>query len=456
MVKPEELYSQLVEAFKAGHWRDARALALELLPLAPVHAGVYGMAGVVSLQLQQPTEAVSYLQRATALDPKRADFATLYAKALLAEHLPGPARREADRAIGLKPQDPMALNALGLIFVQTQAHEAATAAFKLAVSLAPTSAPFRLNLATALNTLGLIGAAQRELETCIDLDASSWSAHLLLSQLRPQTSASNHLPRLQALLLEHQNESAAAIFLNLAMAKEREDLGKYPEAFRHTMQGKAAARATRPYSSQRDRDLFEALIRAFPQTAAQLLNGDPSNQSIFIIGMPRSGTTLVERILSSHPDIHAAGELQNFAIALQQESKSHAPFLLDPAMPARTRVIDWKKLGARYLESIRPDTTGHPRFIDKMPHNFLYAGFIANALPNASIIRLRRHPLDTCLGNFRTYFWHPSIHLDYSFDLLDTGRYYILFDRLMAHWRGFSRAASMRCITRHWWIRRQR
>ena len=102
---------------------------------------------------------------------------------------------------------------------------------------------------------------------------------------------------------------------------------------------------------------------------------------------------------------------------------------------AHTRHIDWQQIGAAYLASTRPVTGETPRFIDKMPHNFLYAGFIARALPNAKIVCLRRDPLDTCLGNFRHLFEQGSGYYDYSFNLDDIGRYYIQFDRLMAHWR---------------------
>jgi tetratricopeptide (TPR) repeat protein len=435
MTDPATIYAQLVAMFNQGNWPQAQLLAARLLPFAPGHAGVYSIAGMTCLELQQMPQAVTYLRRATELDPARADFATMLAKALLASHLPEQARLEADRAMALKPQDPMTQDALGMIYVQAQAHEDATTAFRLAVALAPTSAPFRLNLATALASMGDVDAAEYELERCIELDATAWYAHLLLAQLRQLSTESNHLARLQKVLATHQNESAAVICLNLAMAKEFEDLGRYSEAFRHTLQGKAAARATRPYSSQRDKELFEALMQAFPEPSSSTSSGDPSDQPIFIIGMPRSGTTLVERILSSHPDVHACGELQNFAVALQQESGSKTGFLLDPDLRARTRTIDWKRLGESYLASTRPAKANVARFIDKMPHNLLYAGFIANALPNATLICVRRNPLDTCLGNFRQYFAHPSIHLDYSCDLLDTGRYYILFDRLMSHWQ---------------------
>ena len=435
MTDPAQLYAQLVAAFRQGRWQQAQALVTELLPFAAEHAGVYSIAGMTCLELGQLPQAVAYLRRATELDPSRADFATMLAKALLSSHLSEQARLEADRAMALRPQDAMTLNALGMIYAQTHAHEAAAGALRMSVSAAPASAEFRFNLATALTAIGDATGAERELEACIDRDPASWNAHLLLAQLQKQTPGRNHLLRLRELLTKHPDQSAAVICLNMAMAKEYEDLGMYPDAFRHTAQGKAAARSVRPYVGARDKDLFDSLMQAFPEDSATSPVGDPSDQPVFVIGMPRSGTTLVERILSSHPDAYAAGELQNFAVALQQESDSQEPFLLDRGMPARVRTIDWRQLGARYLASTRPATANQPRFVDKMPHNFLYAGFIANALPNARIICVRRDPLDTCLANFRQYFSHQSIHLDYSCDLLDTGRYYILFDRLMAHWQ---------------------
>jgi hypothetical protein len=150
--------------------------------------------------------------------------------------------------------------------------------------------------------------------------------------------------------------------------------------------------------------------------------------------MPRSGTTLVERILSTHPQVHSAGELRNFMVALHQMTAATPAFLMDPSFPERVRGLDWESLGRAYLGSTRPLTGHTPHFVDKLPHNFLYAGFIAQALPEAKIICLRRDPIDTCLSNFKQLFELNSPYFDYSFDLLDTGRYYLLFDKLMAHW----------------------
>jgi hypothetical protein len=226
----------------------------------------------------------------------------------------------------------------------------------------------------------------------------------------------------------------------MALAKEHEDTDAYPEAFEGYTRAKSAGRRPsrdpiRHDSMIRDEKMVTSLIRAFPPVPTKISGGDATTEPLFIIGMPRTGTTLLERILSSHPEVTSAGELQNFPAALQRASGSALPILFDPALSERIASVDWRALGANYLESTRPVSGQTPRFIDKLPHNFLYAGFIARALPNAKIICLRRDPMDTCIGNFRHLFEQESPYYDYSFDLLDTGRYYVLFDRLMAHWR---------------------
>lgn len=433
MADPEQLYARLVSAFKETRWQDASAIAQQLLPLAPRHAGVFAMAGMAQMELRDFTRAAELLGTATNLDPARADFATLHAKALMENRQVGDALRAADRARPLAATDAGSLDALGVLYARGEQTQQAAEAFQSAVALAPTHAPFRLNLATALTTLGHLADAQRELEACTAQAPQLWVAHLALAQARTQTTASNHIDRLQTLLAQHAADAQAAVYVNMALAKEYDDLGQYTQAFTHMTRGKAAKRQQRPYETARDRVMFERLQQAFPPSPASS-TGDMTEEPIFIIGMPRTGTTLVERILSRHPHVHAAGELQNFPVALQRASHGPTPLLSSPELPMRAQRIDWQALGSAYLQSTRPATGHTPRFIDKLPHNFLNVGFIARALPRARIICLRRDPLDTCLSNFRQLFDNPSIHFDYSCDLLDTGRYYVMFDRLMRHW----------------------
>ncbi len=434
MMTPEQLYAQLVDAFRQARWHDALIVAERLLPDAPNHPGVYSMAGIACMELQQLRPAVDYLRCASELDPTRADFATLLAKAFSMAGSHREALDAVDRALFLNPVDPMALDTLGMICIRAQAHAKAAAAFRRAVALAPDNAQCRFNLATALVGLGDLDAAEAEFEECVTLAPTYWHPHLSLAQLRRQTPERNHLHRLLPLLSQSAKDIDARAHLHMALAKEYEDLAEYPAAFDHLAQAKTAARHRLHYASTEDERLFELVMRSFPEAQPTSV-GDTCGEPIFVVGMPRSGTTLVERILSSHPDVHGAGELQNFAEAVQRVSGHRGSFIADPSAMATLHNLDWKQLGADYIASTRP-TTGHtPRFVDKLPHNFLFIGFIARALPNARIVCLRRDPIDTCLSNFRQLFEADSPHFGYSFDLLDTGRYYLLFDRLMKHWK---------------------
>lgn len=434
MTDPAALFAELTTAFNQHAWPKAQALATQLLPMAPRHAAVHYIAGVAAMELEQMPKALSHLHQAADLDPRQIDILTQFAKALALVKMSPEARRAADRAMALSPNDPITLDTLGVVYTQVHAHLEAKAAFRGAVALKPNYASYRFNLATALLTTGEIDAARDELEACIAIDPGYWKAHLTLAQQHRQSVTHNHIARLQSLLPGQDANLEAQTYLHMALAKEYEDCADYPAAFTHYTRGKSAAGAGRGYAIAQDEALFAAITAEFP--AVETASADcSSHEPIFVIGMPRSGTTLVERIISSHPDVYSAGELLNFGYALKHASGSRTPLIFDIDTMQHSRMLDWTALGERYVTSTRPATGQQPRFIDKLPHNFLYAGWIARALPNAKIICLRRDPLDTCLSNFRQLFARQSPHFGYSFDLLDTGRYYVLFDRLMAHWQ---------------------
>lgn len=434
MIDLAGLFNELTGAFNEQAWPKAQAVAARLLSIAPPHPAVHYIAGVAAMELQQMPKALSHLHQAADLDPKQVDILTQFAKALALVKMSPEARRAADRAMALSPGDPMTLDTLGVVYTQIHAHAEARSAFQQAVDLNPEHAPYRFNLATALLATGAIDAAREELETCIRIDPHYWKAHLTLAQQRRQTASDNHVERLQSLLIGQETNLEAQTYLNMALAKEHEDCAEYPAAFSYYTRGKAAAGAGRDYNIAQDEALFAAITAAFPAPLASA-TGCASDEPIFVIGMPRSGTTLVERIVSSHADVYSAGELLNFGLVLKRQSGSRTPQILDLDTIQRAGDLDWASIGEQYIKSTRPATGGKPHFIDKLPHNFLYAGWIARTLPNAKIVCLRRDPVDTCLSNFRQLFAPQSPHFGYSFNLLDTARYYALFDRLMAHWR---------------------
>ena len=431
---PRDLFAQARAAFDRGQLLLAVERAEQLLQRAPGHAPAHLLAGQALLQQGQAQRALDHLHQAVQLQPDQVEPLVEFARVLAATRHSGDALQMANRAIALAPTDPRMLGTLGLVYSQCQAHERAAAAFRRAAALAPGDPLCRFNLAMALAFSGQVDACEAELEACLAIAPRCWPALALRSRLRRQTPDSNHVGPLQDLLMQIAGDPAQAQ-LHMALGKELEDLGDYRAAFAHFSAGKAASRPHPAYASAQDAALVEAVIRAFPADSAPQTSGCLTDEPIFVFGMPRSGTTLVERMLSSHPEVHPAGELENFPVALERLLGTRVPLTLDPAMIDRARGLPWLQLGNDYLESTRPATSLKPRFVDKLPHNFLFAGFIAQALPNARLICLRRHPLDTCLGNLREPFSELSPYHRYAFDLADIGRYFILFDRLMAHWR---------------------
>jgi tetratricopeptide (TPR) repeat protein len=433
-----EPYRQLVDAFNQRHWAHALEVASVILPKAPDDPGVHYIAGIANVELKRVPYAIAHLKKALTLAPKRADYAVQLAKVFALANLNRDAKAAADHALALNPADALTLDTLGVVFSQIGDYDSAVTAFRKVVSSAPNHAPYRYNLGTSLVASGRLDEAEAEIEACISLDPRFWRAHLTLAQLKRQTPESNHVERLTTLLdsLDTRSpESTVRTCLNLALFKEHEDLADYPRAMKYLVAGKSAGRTQRNYSPAQDGEMFQAIMDSFHTRPAVASQGCPTTEPIFVVGMPRTGTTLVERIISSHPDVQSAGELLNFPLAVKQASAVDTPDLIDLKTIAGVRQPDWQSLGEAYLSATRPLTGGKAHFVDKLPHNFLYLGWIAHALPNAKIVCLRRNPMDTCLSNFRQLFAPKAPYFDYSYDLLDTGRYYVLFDRLMAYWR---------------------
>lgn len=426
-------YQRAVAALNRGAWGEALSLSRHLVQEAPRHAGVWYVAGVAAVRMQNIDLAVQALGRAVALNPDRVDYAVECARALAMARMMREAISVADRAMALAPAEPLMLDTLGVVYTQANEHAKAATAFRKAVASAPDSADFRFNLATSLTFAGDLAGAESQYEACLQRNPRFWKAHLALSQLRRQSPEDNHIPRLREMRDSGGQSEEARLYVNLALSKELEDIGEDDQAFERLLEGKQAWSKRLDYSIARDEAVFEALVEGFP-APAMVDAGYDSDEPVFVIGMPRSGTTLVDRILSSHPDVHSCGELQNFSVVLKQASGSATPALLDVDTIRRSAALDWRALGEAYVASTRPATGQLPRFVDKLPHNFIYAGHIARSLPRAKIICLRRNAMDTCLGNFRQLFALSSPYYDYSFDLLDTTRYYLLFDRLMRHW----------------------
>lgn len=259
----------------------------------------------------------------------------------------------------------------------------------------------------------------------------NYRARQALVQLRRQTAADNDIDELERQFRMGGDPAGwRELHIGHALAKTYEDLGDLERSFAWLAAGKARRARIVPYDARREEGLVEAAAQARPTDTI----GRGACAPIFVAGLPRSGTTLVDRILSSHPDVVSAGEISAFADLHKLLSRTRPPATID-ADTLRADAIDWSRLGALYTEAARAIIGDAPRFIDKAPSNYLLAKKILSALPEARVICVRRNPLDAVLSNYRQIFPIDDRFYDYVYGLEAAAHKVVQFERLMAVWR---------------------
>jgi hypothetical protein len=323
---------------------------------------------------------------------------------------------------------------IGRLFTGLQMHEEALEQYEKARDAEPDNPSSIYNVATAQRFLGQLEEAERSLDRALELDPYDFEAQAMRSSLRNQRSDSNHVEELARILDDEKLAANGEANICYALAKEYDDLDDPENSFCFLRRGAAARRRGMSYEVDTDLDIFDAIQSAYSAEFFRLNHyGDNNAEPIFIIGMPRTGTTLVERILGSHSDVHSAGELDNFGReAMRQLGEQH-----DLSKYSRRQVVEsctelnFARLGRDYVSSTRPVTGDTAKFIDKLPFNYLYVGLIHVALPSAKIVSLTRHPMATCYAVFKQFFRDAY---PFSYDLSDLARYYIAYSSLMVHW----------------------
>ncbi len=336
-----------------------------------------------------------------------------------------------DAAIGPARERAAAQAELGELWTLLQDYPAAARHYTHAVELAPTESRHWFNRAAVRRFLGELEEAEQDYDRAILLEPRDAQAYLNRSELRVQSGARNHVAELERALAVGPGTWDYEVPLRYALAKEYEDLGEFAASWRHLSAGASMRRRHLQYDLATDLATVDWIRQAFP-SGASLGGGCASEEPIFIVGMPRTGSTLVDRILSSHTDVYSAGELHAFAAVLM-EAVHRRLGRVPPRqqLVAASATLDFSALGEDYLRATRP-RTGHSRhFTDKMPLNYLYCGLIARALPRARIIHVTRHPMANCHAMYKVLFERGY---PFSYQLGELAEYYLGYRRLMTHW----------------------
>ena len=339
----------------------------------------------------------------------------------------------ADAARRRAPRDAVMFDAIGNLLSQGGDQTRALEAFDQAVALAPANAHFLFNRATVQRFLGRLGEAERDYDRVIGLRPQDYEAYKNRSELRTQRAAANHVAELERLLAQGIADWRGRVQIRYALAKEYEDLGDYDISFEHLRQGAGTRRQHLRYEVATDVATVGWIVEMFPAALLVQAGAGRGDAPIFIVGLPRSGTTLVDRILGSHSAVHSAGELDHFARCIVEGvRRSHGAPLPRRELVARSARLDFGALGAEYLRRTRDATGVQSRFTDKMPLNYLYCGLIHLALPEAKIVHVTRHPMAACHAMYKTLFKDAY---PFSYDLEEIGAYYASYRCLMQHWQ---------------------
>ena len=400
----------------------AERICAELLARAPDDGTAWALLTETALRRGRIEAAVVCANRAVAFMPKDPIALILRAKCLFVSGEASQALEAADAAAKLIGAAPETLDALGAIFGLLGLHERAKQYFLRAVAARPDVPQYLFNLAATERMIGALEEAEAHCNAAIARDRSYGLAHYLRSDLRIQTADRNHIAEMEALIGEGRLAPPSEVMLRFALAKEYEDLDLHARAFDHVdagceLQRRSLAYDHRAESAEIDR-ITQTHTRAWMDAAP---SGCSAAAPVFVAGLPRTGTTLVERIIGSHPTMRSAGETSAFATEMRR------------AMTDKAGGSNPADIGKRYIEQVTAfRVSKDARFIDKTLQNYLYCGLIHAALPAAKIILLQRHPMDACWAIYKAHFQGKFA---FSYHQIELAEYYLAYRRLSRHWR---------------------
>lgn len=422
----------------AGNINEAARLAQAALTSHPDNPHAWHAAGTVYFHAQHLADAIRCAEKAVSLAPREPIWLLQCGRYLFADGRRQEALQVANRVAGLSLSRADLNDALGTLLTYLGHPDRALGFHARAVESSPDDSALLYNLATAQRMTGDLAGARRSLERAIELQPRDVQAFYLLADLNTQTADANHVEAMTRLLRAGGLSASDEIMLCFALAKELEDMGEYRVSFEYLQRGCELQRQRIIYKAHDDLAGIDRLLQVFSaadasRAAAVGSNGFDTQECIFIFGLPRTGTTLVENILASHSNIVAGGELDAFprevlkAVRCLPQTAGGSRDLFD-----RMLEVDPVGLGRAYMAAARPDVASGRRFTDKLPTNYLYAGLIHRALPRAPMIAVLRDPMDSCYAMYKTLFVDAY---PFSYTLSELGPYYAAWHKLMTHWK---------------------
>ena len=423
------------DAIFEGRVADAERLLREHVLANPDAVAALHMLGHLFIAQNRFADAEVLLTRCLELSPGFDAARFDLANALFQQQKGGEAIVHVDALVAREPGNPAYLNLLAACLGLVGEHDRVNTLYEGLLATYPKQPKIWLNYAHALRTVGRSADALSAYKRCIALAPELGDAYWGLANLKVASFSDEEVAAMEAVLTRRDLQSDDRLHLSYALGKALEDRREYAGSFERYSAGAAIRRAQFPYNADEiasQARAFKALITpAF--CAAHEGGGSSAEDPIFVVGLPRSGSTLIEQILASHSAVEGTMELPDIVLMARELAWPNGP-IGEPQYPDCLADLDpatFSALGERYLQSTRIHRKlGRPFFIDKMPNNFQHLGLIQLILPKAKVIDARRHPLGSCFSAFKQLFGQGQ---NFTYDLTDLGRYYRDYVELMAH-----------------------
>lgn len=420
-------------AVQKQDWRSAADAAARILHVDPGSAEGHFLSGLVAKRATRAESAEQSFKRALEQDNSRYDaaieLADLYVRSL--RHTA--AVETLKKYESMLSNSPMYLHMAAAAYSRLDLHDLAWPLYRKACGLQPEIEQFTAGLAACSVYVGKISEARHLYKSLLERRPQHQRYHYQLSQIQTARDA-KHLEQMKSIVSSNGLPPSKNIFLYYAIGKELEDLEAWEDAFYYYELAGNAVKDVSPYDMQSDLDLVDTVIDTcnlqwIHAPEAKSLPHVTSPIPVFVVGLPRTGTTLTERILSSHPEVSSVGETFFIPLAIRQQSGIETTDTMSPAIIRSAAPQPAADLADRYRSMVGYKLGSERLFVEKLPENYLYLGFIARAFPQARMIHLRRHPMDACFAMFKQSFFR------YAYTLDDVGRYYVAYEKLMQHWR---------------------
>lgn len=425
-----------------GRPEQAERMLRELLRSHPENVDALRLLGVMSLSAGRLPEAERLLRRATHLAPDFAEAQLDLGRALKEQHKLQEAIEALERAIALEPGNFLTHFLLASVLSPAARTDDAIAAYRKVLKLRPRHSGAWLGLGHALKTAGAQEEAIAAYRECLRLRPGSGEAWWSMANLKTYQLSDQDIAAMQLQLAKQEGQgeddegfsTQSRVNMLFALAKAYEDRGDDELAWQYYEQGNVTQRMQEHYDPVRTEVVNDEIISVFN---AEFLeqnkgHGHPSNEPIFIIGLPRSGSTLLEQILASHSQVEGTSELPYVGVIANTAGRNRADGLIYPRALRDFSAEKWSQMGQTYLDLARIHRgEGRPRFVDKMPNNFPHVGLLHLVFPNAKIIDARRYPLDSTFSCYRQLFARGQ---SFVYDQTDIGEYFLQYQRMMDYW----------------------